>query len=120
MDNIYPVYVYEPRTGIFLYSNTLNYLDDIFTQKFGIIMTEPFKWSPDQSLFFLADMGFQGDLNSDWVVNILDLTVAAAFGTKPGDERWNQVADVNKDNAVNIVDIAMTAREFGIQYVTAD
>jgi hypothetical protein len=119
MDQIYPSYRYEPRTGIFLYPNTLNYLDDIFTQKFGIILTVPGILGPD--VFFLADMGFQGDMNKDWVVNILDVTIAArAFGSRPGDIRWNEVADLNGDGVVNIVDITIVAKAFGTQYIIPD
>jgi hypothetical protein len=119
MDTIYPVYSYEPRTGILLYADTLNYLDDIFTQKFGIIMTVSGLLDP--GVFFLADMGFQGDMNKDWVVNILDVTIAArAFGSRPGDGSWNQVADMNGDSVINIVDITIVAKAFGTQYIIPD
>ena len=52
-----------------------------------------------------------GDVNSDGVVNILDLTlVAQHFGTlNPNNRR----ADVNKDGVVNILDLTLVAREIG-------
>lgn len=119
MDDIYPVYSYEPRTGILLYADVLNYLDDIFTQKFGIIMTVSGLLDP--GVFFLADMGFQGDMNKDWVVNISDIAIVAkAFNTRAGDAKWNLKADINKDETVNIVDITIVAKAFGTQYITTD
>jgi peptide/nickel transport system substrate-binding protein len=55
-----------------------------------------------------------GDINNDGLVNILDISAAArAFGSKPGDARWNSVADVNADGVVNILDISIIARQFG-------
>jgi len=52
-----------------------------------------------------------GDLNDDGKVDIRDVAVAAvAFGSHPGHLRWNPIADVNKDNTVNIVDIVLIAK----------
>ena len=50
-----------------------------------------------------------GDINSDGVVNILDLVfVASAFGkTEPND------ADVNGDGVINILDLVFVASNFG-------
>ncbi len=57
-----------------------------------------------------------GDLNSDGTVNILDISIVAfAYGSTPGNERWNPEADTNHDGIVNIVDVAQVAREFGKQ-----
>jgi ABC-type oligopeptide transport system substrate-binding subunit len=54
------------------------------------------------------------DLNGDGVVDILDITLAAAaFGAVRGDERWNPIADINADNTVDIIDIAILAKAFG-------
>jgi hypothetical protein len=56
----------------------------------------------------------KADLNFDGVVNILDISIVAkAFGTRPGDQRWDAVADVNGDDTVNILDISMIARDYG-------
>jgi hypothetical protein len=38
---------------------------------------------------------------------------AHAFGTVPGDSRWNTVADVSKDFKVDGKDIALVALQFG-------
>jgi hypothetical protein len=55
-----------------------------------------------------------GDINGDGKVNILDISaVAKAFGTTPGQPRWDQMCDVNYDFKVNILDISVIAREFG-------
>jgi branched-chain amino acid transport system substrate-binding protein len=53
------------------------------------------------------------DTNYDGNVNILDISAAAtAFGTKPGDPRWNMESDVNLDSKINIVDLATIALDW--------
>lgn len=55
-----------------------------------------------------------GDLNSDGIVGILDLiTVARAYGTKPGDPYFNQLADLNGDQIINVLDLILVARNYG-------
>jgi hypothetical protein len=55
-----------------------------------------------------------GDLNGDGRVNILDISiVAAAFNTRPGDQKWNPNADIDNNAVVNIVDITKVAKEYG-------
>jgi hypothetical protein len=62
----------------------------------------------------LRRVWWKPDLNFDSVVNILDVTmVAKAFGTKPGDEKWDPDVDLNKDGTINIIDISIVARDFG-------
>lgn len=39
--------------------------------------------------------------------------MARAFGCKPGDEKWNEIADLDKNGIINIIDISMVARDFG-------
>jgi len=54
------------------------------------------------------------DTNFDGSVNILDIaTAAAAFGSKPGDVRWNKEADRDNNGEVNILDLATIAIDFG-------
>lgn len=54
------------------------------------------------------------DVNEDGIVNIIDIaTVATAFGSKPGDERWDPMTDMDMNGIVNIIDIADVARNFG-------
>jgi parallel beta-helix repeat protein len=56
---------------------------------------------------------FQGDVNRDGIVNILDINlVAPAFGTDPTHPRWNYKADLNRDGIVNIIDLAIVARQW--------
>jgi parallel beta-helix repeat protein len=55
-----------------------------------------------------------GDLNGDGTVNILDVIQAAsAFGSSPGQPRWNSQADINKDGLINILDLILIATNFG-------
>lgn len=115
--SILPVYYYEPRTGIFLQIGIYDYIDDLLTQKFGIIKLEVFT----PSFFYLSAIFLYCDLDSNGIVNIVDVTIVAkAFGSKEGDESWNPFADVNKDGIVNIKDILMVAKMFGTQYITTD
>jgi len=54
------------------------------------------------------------DLNGDGKVNILDIAIIViAYGSKPGDLRWNPQADVDGNGQINIIDVAMAATEFG-------
>jgi N-acetylneuraminic acid mutarotase len=56
----------------------------------------------------------RGDVNDDGRVNMLDVSiVAAAFGTRPTDARWNSAADMDNNGIVNIVDISIVACEYG-------
>jgi len=58
-----------------------------------------------------------GDLNGDRRVNMKDVAIVAySFGSTPGTERWNPIADVNGDNKVDMKDVAVTARAFGQSY----
>lgn len=55
-----------------------------------------------------------GDVDENGIVNILDLfIVARCFGSKPGDSRWNPIADSDGNNSIDIVDITFVARNFG-------
>jgi len=55
-----------------------------------------------------------GDLNFDGTVDILDaLILANAFGSSPGDPRWNILADINHDGIVDIFDAILLAAHFG-------
>lgn len=55
-----------------------------------------------------------GDLNHDGKVDIKDIhIVAIAYGTSPGDPRWNPAADLNHDGKVDIRDVSIVAKEYG-------
>ena len=54
------------------------------------------------------------DVNRDGKVDILDIaTVAKAYGTEPGHERWDPISDLNNDGKVDILDIATVAKDYG-------
>ena len=56
------------------------------------------------------------DLDYNGKVDIMDIaTCAKAFGTIPGDERWEKQADINFDDKIDILDIANIAKDFGKQ-----
>jgi|GEM_PF-1530815 hypothetical protein len=56
--------------------------------------------------------GFEGV--PDGKCDILDIaTVAAAFGSFPGDPRWDPIADLDNDGKVDILDVAMVAVDYG-------
>jgi uncharacterized protein YfaS (alpha-2-macroglobulin family) len=53
------------------------------------------------------------DINGDGKVNILDITlVAQAWGSHPGEPRWNPKCDLDGNGVINIIDITMVAREY--------
>ena len=55
-----------------------------------------------------------GDLTSDGTVDLDDLyIISLAYGTKPGDLHWNRIADLNRDNLVNVLDLRTAARHYG-------
>jgi hypothetical protein len=55
-----------------------------------------------------------GDVNHDGLIDIRDLArVAAAFGSYPGQPRWNRNTDVNEDGIVDIRDLVITGVRFG-------
>lgn len=59
---------------------------------------------------------FPGDLNGDFKVNLFDLVIMAnAYGSHPGDAKWNPNADINGDNAVSLADLTILAQHYGQQ-----
>ena len=55
-----------------------------------------------------------GDLDNNGKIDMKDVAIVAkAFGTVPGDARWNPKADLNPDNKIDMKDIAIVARAFG-------
>jgi hypothetical protein len=55
-----------------------------------------------------------GDLNGDRKVDMRDLAIVAkAFGSSPGNSRWNPIADVFGDGKVDMTDVAFVAKNFG-------
>jgi PKD repeat protein len=57
------------------------------------------------------------DLNKDGVIDIVDVaTVAYAYGSNPGDPRWNPICDLDGNGTIDIVDVAMVAYHYGESY----
>ena len=62
------------------------------------------------------DLGtlLEGDADNDNDVDATDASlVNLAFGTAPGNARWDPRADFNEDNVVNATDMALLAANFG-------
>jgi len=75
------------------YLSCVDPVDQIFSRK---TLIPPFMYS-------LAPW----DINLDGKINIQDIaSCATAFGTTPGQARWNMEADTNTDGKINIFDIA--------------
>jgi PKD repeat protein len=56
----------------------------------------------------------QCDVNGDGFIDIKDILITAlAYGSVPGDPRWNPRADVNGDGFIDIKDILLVALNYG-------
>ncbi len=65
-------------------------------------------------LVFIAMTIKPTDINSDGVVDIKDVALAAAaFGSASGHIRWNTDADINEDGRISLKDIALIVTDFG-------
>jgi subtilisin family serine protease len=54
-----------------------------------------------------------GDFSLDNIVDIDDLLIIRnAYGTRPGDDYWNPLVDVNQDEKIGIVDLVYMARNY--------
>jgi hypothetical protein len=55
-----------------------------------------------------------GDVNRDGNVNILDAAlIAFAYGSRPGDPKWNPAYDITHDGVIDILDAAILAFYYG-------
>lgn len=62
----------------------------------------------------VVDYSIYSDLNDDRTVNILDIAITAkAYGSRQGDQNWNEFADLDRNAIVNILDISMVAKDYG-------
>jgi len=58
-----------------------------------------------------------GDLNGDFKVSLSDLAILAkAYGSAPGDAKWNPNADINGNGAVSLSDLSIMAKYYGQHY----
>jgi len=59
-------------------------------------------------------MTVPGDVDGDFKVGLLDLlTVGMAYGSKPGDPKWNPSADIDGNNVVALQDLAILGQNYG-------
>jgi peptide/nickel transport system substrate-binding protein len=75
-------------------------------------------YAPEDIIGYLASLyeyPFKDQVPTcDYKVDIFDVALAArSFGSYPGHERWNTVADLNLDYKIDITDIALIAKKFG-------
>lgn len=55
-----------------------------------------------------------GDINTDGKVSLIDLVVlASAYGSRPGDLKWNPGADLDFNGIVNHSDLVILASDYG-------
>ena len=55
-----------------------------------------------------------GDLNGDFKVSLADLVILAqAYGSRPGDTRWNPNADIDGNSVVGLSDLVILANHYG-------
>jgi len=48
---------------------------------------------------------------------MFDMVVAAiAYAFRPGDPNWNPYADINDDGVINILDLVIITRIYGLTY----
>jgi hypothetical protein len=58
-----------------------------------------------------------GDINGDLKVSLADLVLLAnAYGSKPGDIKWNPNADLNDDGKISLQDLVIMANHYGQHY----
>jgi hypothetical protein len=58
-----------------------------------------------------------GDLNGDLKVTLSDLVILAnAYGSKPGDIKWNPNSDINGNGKVDLADLVTMATHYGQHY----
>ena len=54
-----------------------------------------------------------GDLNGDFKVGLADLVILAnAYGSKPGDAKWNPNADIDGNGVVGLSDLVIMANHY--------
>jgi parallel beta-helix repeat protein len=82
---------------------------------------EPVQGETDTSDNTLADglitVTIPGDLDANLQVQRADLVILAnAYGSRPGDLKWNPNADLNDNNVVDLLDLVLLANHYGQHY----
>jgi hypothetical protein len=58
-----------------------------------------------------------GDINGNFQVTLTDLVLLAnAYGSRPGDFKWNPNADINGNGVVDLADLVILANHYGQHY----
>jgi hypothetical protein len=58
-----------------------------------------------------------GDIDGDFKVKLVDLVILAlAYGSRPGEPKWNPNADIDGDNVVGLSDLVILALHYGQHY----
>jgi hypothetical protein len=56
-----------------------------------------------------------GDVNTDGVVNYIDLAMfAASYGSAQGDALYRRTADLNADAKIDVIDLGIFAANYGM------
>ncbi len=62
----------------------------------------------------IVQVKIPGDVNSDYEVDIQDLTdISEAFGSAPEITNWNPECDFNRDKIINVQDLATLGKNYG-------
>jgi len=82
-------------------------------------IVDPLPYETDTSDNQLIDgtvtVRYMGDVNGDGKVNMSDVGIAcAAFMSYPGHPRWNPDVDLDQNMIVNMIDIAIILKNFGL------
>jgi nitrous oxidase accessory protein NosD len=100
---------YQNETGSDGIGDTPYVMKENNTDRYPLI--RPWKWP------------LVGDVNNNFIVDMKDVAlVAKAFGSSPGHERWNPIADITgsqylvPDNKVDMKDVGLIAKNFGKTY----
>jgi hypothetical protein len=81
----------------------------------------------DDDIYGVTDFSFDitlfaatyiiGDINGDKTVDIFDMVaIGTAWDSTPSDSNWNPLADLDQNGIINIFDVTMLARNWGIVY----
>jgi hypothetical protein len=93
------------------YKNTVKINKGI---KLGMNHTYAVFTNPDGSFKYIDD---GADLNGDSKISLSDLVLLAnAYGSKPGEPKWNPNADINVNDKVDLADLVILANNYNKTY----
>jgi hypothetical protein len=78
-------------------------LDPSLTEILGVIIRD-----------YTVRIKIPGDINGDDAANVFDLgSLGGAYGSTPESPNWNEAADLNKDNIVDVNDLIILYQNYG-------